>query len=433
MQGPNALLNVLTIPPGATSGARIVLDGTRGAIFIYNAANQLVGSWSGTAGNDGLGNNYPADFMVQDIPHARQIQLALYFIQLMSINPSTLLSNGATIQLIDATATNQAPVGAFGGPQVGTQDFAEILCFGESSDASQKAHTHILRSASTGTISTPGTAALEAVDSHTGGPFDAFAVFQGGISFYPLKIDTAGKISWGSGTAAVDSNLYRLGVNSLKTDGSLTVGNTLTSSLYETAASNPSMQIDSARDALFGYTSTNDLVVAASPVGGTDFFGHSFPIGFAGINIPITTLTTGTQTFTLASAVAITGLTASLVVGTYDVEFECYWVPAGTIGSNHTHAFAFTGTASSAQFNGTAWQAQAANAVSQNTNFVSSTAFPVSWGNSPVHVAFNGWTRITCRIVVTAAGTLTPTIALVTAGDNVITQPGSRMVVTRVA
>lgn len=416
MQGPDALLNILTIPPGATSGARIVIDGTRGAIFIYNAANQLVGSWSGTAGNDGLGNNYPADFMVQDSPHQRQIQLALYFIQLMSISPSTLLANGVTIELGDATAANQSPVGAFGGPQVGTQDFAEILCFGESSDATQKAHTQILRSASTGTISTPGTAAVEAVDSHTG-TNDAFAVFAGGLTVYPFKIDTTGKHFWGSGTAAVDTDLYRNGVNALKTDGSFEVGGALKGDT--TVESVGAFTADSTSH-LIGAVTADSTIAAAGAI--------------TGINVPVTTLTSATQQFTLASAVAITGLSASLVSGaTYDVEFECYWVPSGTIGSNHTHAFAFTGTASSAQFNGTSWQAQSANAVSQNTNFVSSTAFPVTWGNSPVHVAFNGWTRITCRIVTTAAGTLTPTIALVTAGDDVTTQPGSRMIVTRVA
>jgi hypothetical protein len=50
---------VLILPGGATSGARLVLDGTRDAILEYNAANELVGSWAASAGNDGLGNNYP--------------------------------------------------------------------------------------------------------------------------------------------------------------------------------------------------------------------------------------------------------------------------------------------------------------------------------------------------------------------------------------
>lgn len=51
-----------TIPTGATSGERITLDGTRGAVFVYSNAGNLIGSLSGSAGTDGFGNAYPVGF-----------------------------------------------------------------------------------------------------------------------------------------------------------------------------------------------------------------------------------------------------------------------------------------------------------------------------------------------------------------------------------
>jgi hypothetical protein len=63
MQGVGGLLNVVTIPPGATiTSSRLVLDGLRGAIFVYKsgpAGSSLIGSWAGTAGTDPYGQAYP--------------------------------------------------------------------------------------------------------------------------------------------------------------------------------------------------------------------------------------------------------------------------------------------------------------------------------------------------------------------------------------
>lgn len=64
MQFPEALLNVLTIPPGAGEGQRIVLDGVRGAIFEYDSNNDLVASWASSAGTDPYGNAYPAGISI---------------------------------------------------------------------------------------------------------------------------------------------------------------------------------------------------------------------------------------------------------------------------------------------------------------------------------------------------------------------------------
>ena len=62
MEFPGVYQSTFTIPTGATSGARITLDGTRGAVFVYSANNNLIGSLAGAAGTDGFGNAYPAGF-----------------------------------------------------------------------------------------------------------------------------------------------------------------------------------------------------------------------------------------------------------------------------------------------------------------------------------------------------------------------------------
>lgn len=66
MQGPIGFTIVVTIPPGAQPGQRrIVIDGTRGAIFEYNTpGNTLVGSWAASAGTDPFGNAYPQGFSI---------------------------------------------------------------------------------------------------------------------------------------------------------------------------------------------------------------------------------------------------------------------------------------------------------------------------------------------------------------------------------
>ena len=63
IQSPVPVLNVITIPPGATdTQTRIVIDGVRGAIFVYEdggPSGALIGSWASSAGTDPYGNAYP--------------------------------------------------------------------------------------------------------------------------------------------------------------------------------------------------------------------------------------------------------------------------------------------------------------------------------------------------------------------------------------
>lgn len=57
----NDLTTSLILPTGATPpDQRIVLDGASDTILVYDSVGALIASVAATAGNDGLGNNYPA-------------------------------------------------------------------------------------------------------------------------------------------------------------------------------------------------------------------------------------------------------------------------------------------------------------------------------------------------------------------------------------
>jgi hypothetical protein len=139
--------------------------------------------------------------------------------------------------------------------------------------------------------------------------------------------------------------------------------------------------------------------------------------------------TTSGQTFTLASQVAVTGLSATLPAGAYLVEARVEWVPSATVGSSHYHGFTFSGTASSVAMQGVSWQTQSANAILQTTVAGVSSLSATMFG-TPTHVAFSGWTEINGTLVVSAPGTLAATIQLAAAGDDVITYAGSWLRVT---
>ena len=148
------------------------------------------------------------------------------------------------------------------------------------------------------------------------------------------------------------------------------------------------------------------------------------------------THTTATQAFTLASAVAITGLAALLTPGTWDIECDLAWNPSGTIGSQHQHGWAFTGTTSSYQFNMAAcWQSEATSTASdQRSNFnAGTTTWPVVRVQPPNATCTGLLPCTTGRVVVTGTGVLTPTITLLTASNGITTTAGCRMVATRIA
>jgi hypothetical protein len=57
---------------------------------------------------------------------------------------------------------------------------------------------------------------------------DALGVNVTGDAFDRVRVDTNGKISWGSGTANRDATLYRSGTSTLATDGAFSIGGTAT-------------------------------------------------------------------------------------------------------------------------------------------------------------------------------------------------------------
>lgn len=125
MQAPVPMLNVMTLPPGATdTQARLVLDGVRGAIFIYTSggpAGALVGSWAAVAGTDPYGNTYPAGFSVAE----GQLQTVTYTLAVLADIPL------AWWQLADSSGSATAADSSGNGNNATATD----VSFGELNEA----------------------------------------------------------------------------------------------------------------------------------------------------------------------------------------------------------------------------------------------------------------------------------------------------------
>ena len=67
MQFPGVFLTSFTIPTGTTTGSRIVIDGVRGALFVYDSSNNLIASIAPGPGFDGSGNHYLQGITSQSI------------------------------------------------------------------------------------------------------------------------------------------------------------------------------------------------------------------------------------------------------------------------------------------------------------------------------------------------------------------------------
>lgn len=150
MVDPIALLQSLTLPAGAISGKRIVLDGNNGNIQIYNAADQLV-------------------------------------------------------VLIDPTGYIEIFAGATGN-QLATMDDLGFTSFSVAGIKNAR-------------MSNTGLTIFDASGTIVGN-WDAtgFDIQGAGEAFLRFVIDSVGVHSWGSGTIARDTNLYRGGADILKTD-----------------------------------------------------------------------------------------------------------------------------------------------------------------------------------------------------------------------
>jgi hypothetical protein len=102
-----------------------------------------------------------------------------------------------------------------------------------------------------------------------------------GATWQPFKLDASATIQAGT---IVASNI----ASSTITAGLLAAGivvagivdaTTITGALIQTAASNPSVQLDGARDSIFGYDASSNLLFALAGATGTDFFSHAYPQG----------------------------------------------------------------------------------------------------------------------------------------------------------
>ena len=230
-------------------------------------------------------------------------------------------------------------------------------------------------------------------------------------------------------------NAYKAGITSYAGTGS----SLLSSGLIQLAST--TLQTAAAQLTVSGSAGTNTQLNITSGTG-TEAGGaaSTLILGDSGVGAALTVIdghdgqtygterviqrTTATQQFTLASAVAITGLSRTLGIGSYHVRLKVFWAPSGVIGSTHVHNFAFSGTATG-NVNGQCWQAQAASAVQQGSLNASAGNNLTASLTSPTHVAFPGWTEMEADITVTVAGTLTHTITLTTAGDDVTTSAGT--------
>lgn len=112
-----------------------------------------------------------------------------------------------------------------------------------------------------------------------------------GSSWVPFKFDGTATIQAATITAAQIAAATIVGSNIAAgtiTAGLLAAGivvagivdaTTITGALVQTASSVPAVQLDGARDALFGYDGSSNLLFSLAGASGTDFFGHSYPAG----------------------------------------------------------------------------------------------------------------------------------------------------------
>jgi hypothetical protein len=78
-------------------------------------------------------------------------------------------------------------------------------------------------------------------------------------------------------------------------------GTTITGALIETAASNPSVQMDGGRDSIFGYDGSSNLLFALAGAAGTDFFSHAYPQGLFSQQLTLNNQSSAPPSFSGAS------------------------------------------------------------------------------------------------------------------------------------
>ncbi len=98
MPWDNSFETVITLPSGATSGARVVIDGTADTIIVYRADNSIAVSIAAAAGTDAYGNAFPAGVYSFNDADGQAILVANGVLSLISTSepndPSTMLNQG---------------------------------------------------------------------------------------------------------------------------------------------------------------------------------------------------------------------------------------------------------------------------------------------------------------------------------------------------
>lgn len=253
MEGPNAVLNVMTLPPGATqTQARLVLDGVRGAIFLYKnggPSGALIGSWAMSADNDPYGNPYPQGLDVK----------------LGTIEGTTII--GGIIE---------------GAQLIGTGSGGELLLYSTNPPA---ANTLVLSSSSAAFTDSVGNHVFQGFAYYYGtGPYTARVEFEDLIEIYtgPDMHTWTLKASF-----SVDSN-QTVTIHDVAANDFAQLGVTGTSGFLE----------------IFNNLSTGSVLEVTS----SGVFQASYPSGFAG---RLTTELSATTDNTLPNTVTPTPITQS--------------------------------------------------------------------------------------------------------------------------
>ena len=121
----------------------------------------------------------------------------------------------------------------------------------------------------------------------------------------------------------------------------------------------------------------------------------------------------------------VTGLAATLGVGTWKVRGWFPYVGAGTVGSTQKFAFTFGGTAAAGSY--IAWVNKAAAYSAPVVSSTVTTAITTATITSTVYVM-----EVTATVVVTAAGALQLTVQSTTSGDEVLIEGGAFLEATQI-
>lgn len=229
----NPVIQYLVIPSGATSGARIVIDGVRGLVLVYDAFSELVASVAGQPFlNDGFGNFiYPGVTAYDETVQLVAVELTEGQVKFQPIgNPTQDVASIIGTNVLGEPA-NIAPVMQLISPNAGVAFAQTVLeLWGQSPDGSslQKFRLYDLSGADadvqvTGIIRYGQTTwvqpALNAGWANTGSGFGNFAYRRnalGGVEF-------TGLIQWNSAATPAPDPVFTLPVG-FRPDRNVNIG-----------------------------------------------------------------------------------------------------------------------------------------------------------------------------------------------------------------